>query len=1328
MDPLKPLDGPPDDEKRYEDVKLLPEPETDARTGPPRNPVAGWDVLHQSEHRMKWQDWPFAILFLLALAFSLYNGIRGWQLLSNPAAYCGMVNPSLFDSGLPPSAPIVSGLYDNCIHEIITGDLGTARGRCIVFAVDTLTGGTAAGTASHRALFANANALKYVNLTNSIEKRALPTLIQDVENQCVTFLTSGSPTGPIQCLEYSLATLLSSSKTALSPALTGCVNPALSASTTAFATCADSALLAILPPSATSQLSNLAGSIFSNCTGLLGASNATAPSAVRDANAAQACIEGVLLSSGVQTSTITSTTSECISPALTGSTASAVPGCLNIALAPAVNGSSTAAGNLTVAVVDACITPLLNGTADAVGVASRCIGYVLDQGLGPSAAFDLIRQSLVNGLGGNLAGAFNDRCLSDTVGSLTAGKGFPLTNCLFQGLASKFCHDVVTAGPYSIAGGIGMYFSSFRDRVSASAVKLAETFVVVSLFGIAVASVINFIVLNIPGGIILAVILLIKILWYVFTWRQIQFAARLLRISLKFLKRNPAPFFLATFIFLWNALWCFVFAAAYLYLFSPTNVAAANVPSPTAFLNTLGQIILVLSFFWAFEVWKGILGTSIAGAMATWYYFKPEAVRYAQPPPRSTSAAVLAEPSVPATLTTASPGLAIVTSKPNLQLQRPVIRSFAQSITRSLGTICFASLILASLKTLHYFYRRAKNSRKPIFKLIVLTLLSCIENILRVFNLYAMVRVGVRHESFVQAARKTAGMIRERGVEAIVTDDGVDRVMSAGRIAGAITIGFVGWVVGISHKLDFDVGLLVLVISLLFGFAVLSVMAVTVEMSVAALFVMVAENPEAMVINHPSLCADLVKVVRGRCMMMGWAVPLEFDVMGDRSKHSQKVPSSDHVEMAATASHLPAPRHRRIPSDPLNESIYNLVIRPGDDRPPPLFKSKYATQVRAEHMASRRITNSQLAKSLGLVPDGGGGGGGGGGMAGSGEKFMSGGFLNGKGMTLASSKEKAVVKEPVHPRMVPKTSTGLHMTIKSGKGPDAAKKAQMIRDIRAGGKNPKVPIKGAVQRKGKPISKPTSGRIALAAERRSNASTPTVVADPSRWDNVAADEAEAEMLQRYEQLHLSNDVDPSAEARNDSSVMPHDAIAYAKLAAAVSQEPVRHDSGNGSSRAHTTGAAFVDEDEVPEELVAPWGNVAEDSYESGYHEPKQPRPLQEMSSSGATSHHPSRARKVRAGAGGGAAFNANANKDGGDRKSVNAQGGVARRMLPENERLAILAGLRANHRSLMELYHRMSVSVDTVSKINRKTSMEKQLQLLEDDIKKFSHPNIMVDA
>jgi hypothetical protein len=65
--------------------------------------------------------------------------------------------------------------------------------------------------------------------------------------------------------------------------------------------------------------------------------------------------------------------------------------------------------------------------------------------------------------------------------------------------------------------------------------------------------------------------------------------------------------------------------------------------------------------------------------------------------------------------------------------------------------------------------------------------------------------------------------------------------------------------------------------------------------------------------------------------------------------------------------------------------------------------------------------------------------------------------------------------------------------------------------------------------------------------------------------------------------------------------------------------------------------------------------------------------------------------------------------------------------LPEEERIRILEGLKANWEKLNAEYMKMSLVVDTVPKINRKISLENGLKRLEADIKQFSNTNILVD-
>ncbi|ORY30895.1 hypothetical protein BCR33DRAFT_724127 [Rhizoclosmatium globosum] len=318
--------------------------------------------------------------------------------------------------------------------------------------------------------------------------------------------------------------------------------------------------------------------------------------------------------------------------------------------------------------------------------------------------------------------------------------------------------------------------------------------------------------------------------------------------------------------------------------------------------------------------------------------------------------------------------------------------------------------------------------------------------------------------------------------------------------------------------------------------------------------------------------------------------------------------------MAATIISHARTSRRRIPSDPLDESIYNMVLRPGiEDRPPPLFKSKFAQHVRSEHMKARRTVSlpsgpipEQIARSAipisGMVKN-------------ASVKSVS---KEGKVKAKATASPEKAIKQ--HANRVNKTSS-------------TAKPKKAV--------STKIPAPKSVS---KPISKPTSGRIAMAAERRSNAATP-VVADTNAWDHLAADAAE-------------------------------------------STSPLKKG---------------VNYEEIPEELIEHWEPFENDVDEAGRVMRRSSPPPTEMES-GAVRKQAIKKNQ--------------SNKSGSMAMPAGSiGGGNRRRMLPEAERLA----------SLLGIYNRLPVATDTVSKINRKISIEKQLALLEEDIKKFSHPNIIID-
>ncbi|KAJ3093496.1 hypothetical protein HK100_006579 [Physocladia obscura] len=867
--------------------------------GAERGPDKTYAVLGQSPYRRRCQDAAWIVPFAALLAFVALFGVRGARLVTNTQAYCGLVAPDALDAAaLPVADPTTAAaVYAGCVHYIVTGSLSAARSNCLVFAINSLalnstsTGGTTtAGTTTTRATTTTAGttststSISTVTTTTAtsvslspspspspaISRRQSSALSPQVVlafSLCTSLLAANSPNAPESCLQYGIGSFLNqataTSSSAFKNVFSTCLQPALSTSpSAAIDSCADSAIDSLIAAAnASSTVSSL--SIFSNC---LKSSSAST-------SAIEQCVSSAL-SPHIPTSDISTFISSCIGPSISADV-SAIPSCVSSSFS-ALLASNTASSSIAQA-VDTCITPFINGSTNALNIASSCLEFGLTKVLGGTGdqIFNLIEEGVSSLLGGDLAKTFSQSCLVQTVGDLTAGKGFDLqSNCLFQGLAQEFCADVVSAVTDSIANGISSYFTSFRDRVAQNAGHLAGTFLFIVVAGVAMAMVwmsvlilfgegliqfsiattlinltvlmiINFIILNIPIAVILLIYLIFKIGWFIFIWKRIRFVSILLRVTVAHLRRNPGAFILAAFLFIWNAAWSFLFACAYLEIYSPNSI-------PNPHIMTFAIVVLVLGFFWAFEVWKGVLGVSVAGSLGTWYYQSRDDDAGEKPVKKSA-----------------------------------ILKSFGHAVTLSFGSICLSSLFLAVLKTAHYFYKKAKNSRSLWVKAIVNALFGWMDYLLKTFDLYALVRVGIHYEPYLVAAKTTWGLISQQGLDALINDDCIETVTSSTSLLGSITLGSIAFITSkIVFKLDWDITLMCVFVSLLFGFAMLSIMGVTVEMGVVALFVCLAEDGEVLIDLHPRECKVLVEALVERCRERGWKIPGEVEILEERIKQT----------------------------------------------------------------------------------------------------------------------------------------------------------------------------------------------------------------------------------------------------------------------------------------------------------------------------------------------------------------------------------------------------------------------------------------------------------
>ncbi|KAJ3315644.1 putative choline transporter, neither null mutation nor overexpression affects choline transport [Boothiomyces sp. JEL0838] len=193
--------------------------------------------------------------------------------------------------------------------------------------------------------------------------------------------------------------------------------------------------------------------------------------------------------------------------------------------------------------------------------------------------------------------------------------------------------------------------------------------------------------------------------------------------------------------------------------------------------------------------------------------------------------------------------------------ENPTIRSAKRLITTSFGSVCYGSLLIAALQTVKLIVdQKRSDERRNIFSGFILCLLSCIltifGDILEYMNTYAFVQVAVYGKEYCQAAKDTWHLAKSRGVDALINDCLVGRVLALGGILVGICNAICG-VIYLAATQSNGVGGANFAVGGLFAFVVgifqFYVVANVLHSGVVTSFVCLAEDPQALLATKPEL-------------------------------------------------------------------------------------------------------------------------------------------------------------------------------------------------------------------------------------------------------------------------------------------------------------------------------------------------------------------------------------------------------------------------------------------------------------------------------------------
>lgn len=330
---------------------------------------------------------------------------------------------------------------------------------------------------------------------------------------------------------------------------------------------------------------------------------------------------------------------------------------------------------------------------------------------------------------------------------------------------------------------------------------------------------------SIVGGVIGVIFFAIGVCYAWAVWSRIPFAAANMSTAIAAIKANFGVTLFAYLFPIIGIFWTLIWIVAV------TGVEDSTYDDETGQPNYGILFLLFLSFYFTEQVLEACVHTTISGVVGTWW----------------------------------------VAPQDNGCCSRAVCNSFIRTLTTSFGSICFGSLLVAIIQALRAIANQARHSEDGAAAIIACLcecILDCLAGILEYFNKWAYVYVGIHGMGYLDSGKEVINLFKNRGWDAIITDDLVGNVVLLTALANGGAMGGVSY--ALERNTDWfaeapgDPGLVAFIVGFIVGFAITAILLQTISSGVNAVIVMFAEAPAELARNYPEISQKMISTWNGQ--------------------------------------------------------------------------------------------------------------------------------------------------------------------------------------------------------------------------------------------------------------------------------------------------------------------------------------------------------------------------------------------------------------------------------------------------------------------------------